>query len=448
MKTNQPNGTFPDERWFSYSEFASIQRSIRAYLGIFRWGGELFAHVYGAAGAFVKYEVPAWSGYQSADLKFSVTGVEPVQNKMEGNAAPNGGGGAVFWTGDEPLGIYDTLEQQNNAAAYGVFIATPATELVLKVTSSGIVKATSAEVTPVIEVVLLDQYGQVVKSDTTTAVFAVVFAAANQTVSASGLVSVCSEGTARFDSMIFNGLPGDVYEISFEATVLGFTTASSVLVELQPCAIGLVETAVQGYTVCEACTYDEFWDFPGVCLPCEVGMDCAIRAPLKHDEVSMRVGRQIYTVLTLPVERGYYRFYASSTEVYRCVRKALVLGPQYRCPDEKHCAGDRCACAGVKYDVAFNDSSKTHGEALCDKNSYGPLCSLCKSGYYTRPANLDYGGGCAECKSSVYLIGAYVVIGGVLLGLVILFGAAVSLGGVVARNRGRTAQTAFWKSAR
>ena len=58
-----------------------------------RWGGGLSAHVYYAAGAFVMYEVPTWSGYQSADMKISVAGVEPVQNTMEANAAPNGGGG-------------------------------------------------------------------------------------------------------------------------------------------------------------------------------------------------------------------------------------------------------------------------------------------------------------------------------------------------------------------
>jgi len=58
-----------------------------------RWGGELSAIVYDAAGAFVKYEVPAWSGYQSSDLVIAVSGVEPVQNTMEANAAPNGGGG-------------------------------------------------------------------------------------------------------------------------------------------------------------------------------------------------------------------------------------------------------------------------------------------------------------------------------------------------------------------
>ena len=58
-----------------------------------RWGGGLSAHVYEAAGAFVKYEVPTWSGYQSADLVIAVSGVEPVQNTIVANAAPNGGGG-------------------------------------------------------------------------------------------------------------------------------------------------------------------------------------------------------------------------------------------------------------------------------------------------------------------------------------------------------------------
>jgi len=62
-----------------------------------RWGGGLSALVYEAAGALVKYEVPAWSGYQSADLVFTVWEVEPVQNTMEANAAPEGGGGECIF---------------------------------------------------------------------------------------------------------------------------------------------------------------------------------------------------------------------------------------------------------------------------------------------------------------------------------------------------------------
>ena len=75
--------------------------SIAAFdvLGEGWWGGELSVNVCDAADVYTVheettvYEVPAWSGYQSAALNFSVAVVDPVQNTMEANAAPNGGGG-------------------------------------------------------------------------------------------------------------------------------------------------------------------------------------------------------------------------------------------------------------------------------------------------------------------------------------------------------------------
>ena len=78
-----------------------------------RWGGELSAHVYDATGALVKYELPAWSGYQSADLVFAVSGVEPVQNTMEANAAPNGGGGESSFVDEisDPTSHIGTLDR-------------------------------------------------------------------------------------------------------------------------------------------------------------------------------------------------------------------------------------------------------------------------------------------------------------------------------------------------
>jgi len=186
-----------------------------------------------------------------------------------------------------------------------------------------------------------------------------------------------------------------------------------VQVELQPCAIGLVETAIQDYTVCEPCKVGEFWDFPGSCHPCdEEGMDCGLRAPLPQDEVSMQVGRQIYTILALPIERGYFRFHASSREVYKC-------------PDEERCTGDHCACAGVNYELAFNEPSRTHGEALCHSHSYGPLCARCKSGFYRRSRS----GGCAMCKADLYTLAAYIVITSFILGLAAFFIHSVYLRG-------------------
>ena len=88
--------------------------------------------------------MPAWSGYQSADLVFAVAGVEPIHNTMERNQAPEGGGGestlmtrmcflsklkiqsgGLYWDAVdgavEPAGIGNSsgMMIKGNTAAYG-----------------------------------------------------------------------------------------------------------------------------------------------------------------------------------------------------------------------------------------------------------------------------------------------------------------------------------------
>jgi hypothetical protein len=81
-------------------------------------------------------------------------------------------------------------------------------------------------------------------------------------------------------------------------------------------------------------------------VTCPRGAACDRFEPF--DASSARVGYQLFTLETLPIKRGYYRFYATSDELYECA-------------DKDYCEKGDCGCAGVGYEEAFRDPSRTHG---------------------------------------------------------------------------------------
>ena len=71
-------------------------------------------------------------GLQSPALQtsaFTIALPESMQTRFEGNAAPEGGGGAVFWKDNAPENVESYRKQANNTALYGTFAATPARTL-------------------------------------------------------------------------------------------------------------------------------------------------------------------------------------------------------------------------------------------------------------------------------------------------------------------------------
>ena len=91
-------------------------------------------------------------------------------------------------------------------------------------------------------------------------------------------------------------------------------------------AAGLQDRVVQTY---ESLIY---MDFARERMEERHGFTCGQYEPL--DASSALVGYQLFTVETLPIKRGFYRFYATSDEIYEC-------------PDASYCSAADCSCAGV-----------------------------------------------------------------------------------------------------
>ncbi|KAJ1454208.1 hypothetical protein M885DRAFT_251657 [Pelagophyceae sp. CCMP2097] len=348
--------------------------------------------------------------------------------KFVDNTAFQGGGAAVFWTAEAPAGLEAASKYSSgNDAGYGSFAATPATRLLINSTLTTVYAVPNAAM-PAISVVMVDRYGHVVSSDSTTAVNADFIESG---VQASGLVAVCVQGVATFDAITITGSPGEAHQLRFLAPTFALETLT-VTAELTPCPVGFVERVDAVGVSCIPCEYTKYYA-GGRCLDCPEGAACQRYDPL--DASSATVGYQLFTVETLPIKRGYYRFYATSGELYECA-------------DKDYCEKGDCACAGVSYDEAFNDPTETHGSRLCAANAAGPLCGLCEEGYFPRPSSLGSGGGCAKCEGGSALPIFFAVVFASLMGtLIAASGAAVACAGV-STTRKRVLRAASFAQSR
>ncbi|KAJ1444356.1 hypothetical protein M885DRAFT_580997 [Pelagophyceae sp. CCMP2097] len=287
-----------------------------------KWfGGAMIVSVKTFLGVELIKQSAVWgtNGSQTNPIHFTVPAFaqESLAVRFFGNEALGGGGAAIFWVDRAPAGLETAAtHSSNNKASYGDFAATPATRLVVNTTD---LTAVPNAAMPSIAAVLLDDYGRTVSSDSSTPVGAVF----QDGVQASGLVSICSFGRADFDAITITGKPGDEHALTFYSPTNGL-------------AAGPLK-------------YTKYY-IQGACIPCPRGADCDRYPPL--DALSQSVGYQLFTVATLPVKVGFYRFYATSAVFYPCA-------------DAEYCDTTNCACAGASYDVAFRDPRKTHGQRLC-----------------------------------------------------------------------------------
>jgi len=193
------------------------------------WGAELSVLVYDDAGTFKVYKLPTWSGYESAPLEFNVTTRPPSQNRMEANAAPNGGGGSVFWSAKDVTGDAQTLVDSiefgigmvGNTAAYGADVATEPTHLRVRA-GEGFVAATSQVAVPAIKVTMMDFYDATISSDSVTAIFAHTEFTSMENVIRGG-VQIVDQGVAVFNNLAFFTETQDVsLNFNFAAPALPF----------------------------------------------------------------------------------------------------------------------------------------------------------------------------------------------------------------------------------
>ncbi|KAJ1454376.1 hypothetical protein M885DRAFT_521919 [Pelagophyceae sp. CCMP2097] len=483
------------------------------------WGGTLEATLWTFDGReMLERNKAVWeaTGLKTMPLVFTVGAVaaKDLAVKFVDNVALRGGGAAVFWRDEPPLGLVEAEVYSNgNRAAYGWFAATPAVRLYvnalpipvtpdIRLNASAVpdVFAIPNAPMPPVRVVLIDGYGVVVRSDFSTAVTARF--GANGTETASGLVAICSFGIAKFDALTIQGMPGDAHVLKF--TAVRYDIESGPLrVRLTKCPAGFVEridsrapggeradsrprgaaggpggagppggargpggagppgsrgpggagpdgtgpgtpggrrgaaagagpsASGSGDTVsCVACKYTEFYA-DGECFACPKGAQCDRYPPL--DPLLKSVGYHIFTLETLPVREGFYRFFPTSSEIYACA-------------DQEYCQED-CSCRGVSYEAAFNDPSATYGSRLCASHSMGPLCALCGAGHYPRPASLGRGGGCAKCDGSAALPIFFAGVFASLIGfLACVSGFAVACVGVAKTQKRVLRAAAFAKS--
>ncbi|KAJ1460845.1 hypothetical protein M885DRAFT_585041 [Pelagophyceae sp. CCMP2097] len=372
-------------------------------------------------------------GNETGPVRFGVGAVssKDLAVRFVDNEAKEGGGAAVFWTVEAPAGLEAAATYSSgNAAGYGSFAATPATKLLINTTLTTVYAVPNAA-GPAISAVLVDDYDHVVRADSTTAVNAEFFDDDQGEVQASGLVAVCAHGVATFDAITITGFPGDAHRLRFLAPSASLKTAT-LAVEMTPCPVGFVERA-DGETgvSCIACKYTEYYA-GGSCVACPDGAACDRYEPV--DALSAQVGYQLFTLETLPINRGYYRFYATSDKIYECA-------------DKSFCEADHCSCAGVGYEEAFRDPSQTHGARLCAANAEGPLCALCAAGYIPRPSSLGEGGGCAKCDGdSVLPIFFAVVLAAFLAALGITSVSALACAGVAKTRKRVVSASSFARS--
>jgi len=383
--------------------------------------------------------VAAWGRYGlTGPLRFQVAAVpqKDLAVRFVDNAALKGGGAGVFWAIKAPAGLAASEAfSSGNKAAYGSFAATPVTTLLVN-TSSEILYAVPNAAMSALKTVLLDGYGQVVSSDSNTVVSATLLGEtvgdSKGKVQASGLVAVCKYGVATFDAIQIQGLPGDTHSLGFLTPASSLKT-NPLPVELTSCPVGFTERKDSETALsCIPCEYSEYFS-DGRCVPCPPGSACGRYPPL--DATSASVGYQLFTLETLPIKVGYYRFFADSDEIYECA-------------DASYCSAADCSCTGVGYEEAFRDSVLTYGSRLCIENAEGPLCALCAAGHYPRPSSLGEGGGCALCDGeSVLPIFFAVVVSALIVGLGLVSALVVGCAGA-AKTRKRVLQAASFAKQR
>ncbi|KAJ8613641.1 hypothetical protein CTAYLR_003116 [Chrysophaeum taylorii] len=363
--------------------------SLRAYDAFSEswWGGTVAVYVHRAPGVTTGPEIatkfgPALiAGDESEPLVFKIG--SPKTNVARENAAPLGGGAAVYWDTYEPVGL-STIVDENNTGKYGDFVATPAVEfrgggssdddddddVVVVVdnnnnnnnTSSNIVRGASGMVLPTLSFNLFDNYDQLVTSSRRATIFVRVTSEGATSIND---IAEFVDGRAIFDNLVVTLTPSstvDAVVVSDIPSLLAGSVPFSF--ELRSCASN--EFEMNGR--CWECDAGTYLCTPLTCCACDKGMDCGEPGNSLHD---------------LKLKKGWYRARKSSDKVYECEAKAA-------CP----------ASADV---------------ATCAEGHKAVLCSACKAGYFK-----NFHKKCQRCTDRERRFGyaAYGVLGFVVLVIV------------------------------
>lgn len=141
--------------------------------------------------------------------------------------------------------------------------------------------------------------------------------------------------------LTFGWLPGYFQPNSGQTSCLKCTTEK-----------GASYDSPEGATNCSMCVASYFRDNAGRCQSCPEGIVCT------------EAGSKLENLI---IEPGWFRYFETSTEAYRC-------------PQPLDCIGGNAT-----------------GSGLCSEAAHGYLCSSCKQGFYIRDAIV-------RCKSCLILV--------------------------------------------
>lgn len=290
-------------------------------------------------------------------------------NAFTGNFAA-AGGGTVFWVAStmaEPVNISTAnLFDNTNAAVYGPEVATEARQLVLEESNEySVVDYTTFS--PEVVVYLVDYYDQVVKTESSSPVFASVLSDTSTCYKSSGYVTGgfverFHNGVANFTTLLAYCDPGYMMSVDLTSSI----TTMAVTSTLQT----VFELSFRN------CVTGEYFS-DSICVLCETGTYSVTDPSM----VSLDLLGQTNVCKQCP--DGSSSCYGSSVILkdgfWRISQKATST---VECPYADSCRGG----AGS-------------GDELCSTGYEGPVCAVCSDGYVFRSSTQR----CEPCSDSAGL---------------------------------------------
>jgi hypothetical protein len=256
----------------------------------------------------------AWQGSGASMWISGSLNATVSDNRFVNNTAPNGGGGAVFWVVTSGMGVPQGLENnvlsENNTALYGETVATDEYKLVLDSSNTYVVTDYTTSYIPPLVVYVVDFYGQVVRTQSSTVVVASVLSSSTWCYDSVGYVTggfvlPVSGGVSNFTAMSVYCDPGYFMPINLTCTTENAFLSTYFEMSFRSCETG----EYYGDHICTMCedgTYSltdpsstSLSDLTDVCKECPSGsLDC-------YGDV-------------IEIRKGYWRISNSTTTLLNC----------------------------------------------------------------------------------------------------------------------------------
>jgi predicted outer membrane repeat protein len=331
-------------------------------------------------------------------------------NRFVNNTAPNGGGGAVFWVVTsgmgEPQGLENIYLSGNNTALYGDAIATDEYKLVLDSSNTYVVTDYTTSYVPPLAVYVVDFYGQVLLTQSSSVVVASVLSSSAWCYDSVGYVTggfvlPVSGGVSNFTALSVYCSPGYSMSINMTCTTENAFLSTYLDMSFRSCETG----EYYGDNICTMCEHGTYSltdpssislsGLKDVCKECPSGsLDC-------YGDV-------------IELQKGYWRISNSTTTLLNC-----PYG-DFGCRGGSGSGDELCreGYTGTIMHYSYVVSSINACLCLCLCLCAGPLCAICSDGYAFRSASQR----CEACNEDSGFDAITVVIVLVVAVLLVLVG--------------------------